>query len=108
MDYLDDGDKELEARLLGTTAKIPWSELQRFFARGRVLHIAAELDLIQVARQLVDDNAEQFKQWADAGQVAHVDDKTAADWFEQDKLIWATVVAPWVLVQDKQSGQDAG
>jgi len=43
-------ERELErARIIGETAKIPWLELQRFFAAGKVMWIAADLDLVDVA-----------------------------------------------------------
>ena len=103
MEHLEDeGERELEARLLGTTAKIPWVELQRFFARGRVLNVAEELNLIEVASKLIEDDAEQFQAWVKAEQVMHVSDETAQHWLTEDKTVWATVVAPWVLVKSKE------
>jgi len=81
------------------TSKIAWKELQRFFAGGKALMVAADLDLIDVAFQMSEDNAEQIRQWAVAGKLAHVPDKQAREWIETDALVWAVVVSPWVLVQ---------
>ena len=36
-------------RIIGETAQIPWLELQRFFAAGKVIWIATELDLAVAA-----------------------------------------------------------
>jgi hypothetical protein len=35
--------------LLAETAQIGWPELERFFARGILLHVARDLDLVSVA-----------------------------------------------------------
>ena len=38
-----------------------------------------------------------------AGQVEHLDMETARDWSERDPELWAVVVAPWVVVQERVS-----
>jgi len=35
------------------------------------------------------------------GKVAKVDDATAADWHSRNPALWAVVVAPWILVQER-------
>ena len=92
---------ELSNRLNAETAKIPWSELQRFFAKGVVLVVDAQLDIIEVACELSLDNKSQWDEWLSSGQIAKVSDKQAQYWFDSDALLWAVVVAPWVLVQEK-------
>lgn len=81
------------------TAQIRWHELQRFFASGNAIAVDASLDLTQVAAQIVADNAAQIKRWMDAGLVDAVKDSQASLWYEQDALVWAVVIKPWVLVQ---------
>jgi len=81
------------------TSKIAWQELQRFFAGGTALMVSADLDLVEVAFQMSEDNVEQIQQWAMAGKVARVPDEQAREWAETDALVWAVVVSPWVLVQ---------
>ncbi len=83
----------------GQTARIPWRELQTHYARGSVVLVAPELDLVEVAVQLGLDNAAQFQQWIDGGQVAAASDEQAKGWYQQDRELWAVVAAPWVLVQ---------
>lgn len=91
----------LKARLNLETARITWSELERFFARGRVLHIANSLDLLDVAEALVEDNLAKFTEWTSAGLVKHLEDLTAKSWVADDSKLWAVVIAPWVLVQER-------
>lgn len=84
------------------TSQIPWKELQRFFASGSALVVAEDLDLVEVAFQMSEDNAAQIRQWMEAGKFGKVSDAQAAAWYEADALMWAVVVSPWVLVQPAQ------
>jgi hypothetical protein len=81
------------------TAQIAWKELQRFFAGGVALVVARELDLVEVAYQISADNVGLIRQWTEEGKLLKVSDTQAATWFEEDALVWAVVVSPWVLVQ---------
>ena len=93
-------DRELKrAKIISETAKIPWQELQRFFAAGKVMLVAPGLDLVDVAYALQEDDVDQVKIWTEALQVMPVPDDQAKDWNASDELLWAVVVKPWVMVQ---------
>jgi len=92
---------QLTSEFLSETAQIPWHELQRFFASGHAIAVDESLDLIHVATQITNDNATQIKNWMNAGLVDAVNDSQAKIWYEKDALVWALVVKPWVLVQQK-------
>ena len=93
-------DRELKrAKIISDTAKIPWLELQRFFAAGKVMLVTPELDLVDVALALQEDDIEQVKIWTEALQVSPVTDDDARNWVASDASLWAVVVKPWVLVQ---------
>lgn len=94
-------EKNLASELVLETAQIRWYELQRFFASGNAIAVDASLDLIYVASQITQDNAIQVKLWMEAGLVDVVKDSQAQTWYEQDALVWALVIKPWVLVQYK-------
>lgn len=83
----------------GQTARIAWHELQTYFASGRVIRVAPELSLVEVAVQLGLDNTAKFQQWIAAGDIGGVDDEQALNWHEANTELWAVVAAPWVLVQ---------
>lgn len=86
--------------LLNTqTAKIPWEELQRHFARGVVINVSPDLDLIQVAAHVIDDDKAMVEGWLNDGKLAHATDDDARAWTKTQPTFWAVVVAPWVLVQ---------
>lgn len=90
---------EIEQQINLETAQINWHELQRFFASGNAIAVDPTLDLTHVAAQIVADNAAQIKTWMDAGLVDAVKDTQAQSWYEQNALVWAVVIKPWVLVQ---------
>ena len=81
------------------TAQIAWKELQRFFASGAAIVVSAELDLVDVAFHISEDNIEQVGQWLSTGQIGKVSDEQAKAWLESDATVWAVVVSPYVLVQ---------
>lgn len=90
---------DLNQKLNLETAQIRWHELQRYFASGNAIFVDASLDLIQVATQISEDNASQIKIWMESGLLDVVKDSQAALWYEEDAIVWALVIKPWVLVQ---------
>lgn len=89
----------LSAKLEGETAKIPWRELQRYFANGTAIYVSPTLDLIEVAAVISDDDGEQVKRWQTDGELGQISDALALEWYEANALMWSVVVRPWVLVQ---------
>ena len=81
------------------TSRIAWRELQRFFASGAAIYVSIELDLVEVAFQVSQDNAAQVAAWMEAGVVARVADAQAQEWYDADADMWAVVISPYVLVQ---------
>jgi len=96
-------DELLRAKLNMETSLISWLELQRHYAAGNVLHVSSELDLIEAAFQLAKDNKVIVAQWAQSETVKAVSDEQAKAWFNMKTELWAIVVAPWVLVQDRSN-----
>lgn len=90
----------LVARLNSETAKISWHELQKHYASGNVLGVAAGADLIKVAIALNEDNATQIQSWLSDKSVFEVTDEQAMEWFESETILWALVIPPFVLVQE--------
>ena len=93
-------ERELErANIISETAKIPWLELQRFFASGKVIWIAGNLDLVEVALALQQDDVQSVNNWTVNQELAAVSDDQARQWVSDDSLLWAVAIKPWVLVQ---------
>ena len=93
----------LREKLNLETAQINWLDLQTFYARGQVVVVSDQLDLVDVAVKLREDDSAQFEKWLEEGAVSYVKDEQALQWYEAKKSLWAVVVLPWVLVQDKVS-----
>lgn len=96
----DEAAMLLRAKLNQETARIPWVELQRFFARGVAVWIAPELDLVDTAAAFSQDRTALVQTEMAAGRIAQVDADQAREWLAQDAILWAVVVSPWVLVQE--------
>lgn len=93
----------LYAKLLGETARISWEELQPFFARGALLWVAPTLDLVAVAEAMAENREAQVRGWLEAGDVGKVGESRAADLLERNPELWAVVVSPWVVFQERAS-----
>lgn len=98
---MTDAIDPLYAQLLGETAAIRWQELQPFFARGALLWVAGEMDLVDVAMAVASDKGEQVAAWLAAGSISKVETDRAEDLLNRDPQLWAVVVAPWVLIQER-------
>ncbi len=97
---MEELEPDLRTRLNGETARIRWPELERHFARGVVVAVAPELDLIDVAVAMANDDTATVAPWLASGQVAHPSAEQAQQWVARQPLFWAVVVAPWVLIQE--------
>ncbi len=98
---MTDQPSTLYAKLLGETAVIGWQDLQPFFARGALLWVDPALDLIAAAEGISLDDTAQVAQWLDAGLLAKVSETQALDFFERGPELWAVVISPWVVIQER-------
>jgi hypothetical protein len=101
---MGDLDVPLLQKLNHETAKIPWRDLQRFFAQGNAIAVGPGLDLLQVAVAVSEDQSGLVESWLQGGQLAKVSDEQALQWHDDDSLVWTVVVKPWVLVQAALAG----
>ena len=92
----------IRGKLNSETARIPWKELQRYFAGGYTMTVDEQLDLIEVAYQFHQDNAKQIEIWLNDQLIKQVSNDQARQWFNDDAELWACVIRPWVLIQDTE------
>lgn len=83
------------------TGRIAWVELQRHFASGRLVAVAATLDLVAVAQRFAADDKAAVQRWLADSTVHPVTDDEARDWLAREAWLWAVVTKPWVLVQER-------
>lgn len=101
---MDETEDLLRAKLNSETARLAWQELERHYARGVVIRVATDHDLVEVALGFAQDDREQVAALLAAGVVARVSDAEARDWQGRRAVLWGVVVAPWVLVQETTEG----
>lgn len=99
----DKKDELLRAKLNLETSRMPWKELQRYFAGGAMIAVSDELDLIDVAVRIANDDKAAVAQWLTEGRIGKVSDAQASAWLQADAALWAVVVKPWILVQMRAS-----
>ncbi|WP_459206444.1 DUF2288 domain-containing protein [Pseudomonas sp. MLB6B] len=98
---MTDHTSTLYAKLLGETAIIEWKALERFWAKGDLIWVAPELDLIEVAAAMAQNHSEHVAKWRSDGTVSAVSNEVALSLQTRDPEIWAVVVSPFVLIQEK-------
>jgi len=82
------------------TARINWQELQRYFAKGLLVVVSKELDLVKVAEDISRDQETTIKSYLESERIHRATDDQALQWNENKQDFWAVVIAPWVLVQE--------
>ncbi len=92
-------ETEEKRNILSETSRVVWKEVEFFYAKGIMIYVSDELDLIQVAHTLAIDDAEQIEEWVNAKKILRSFDQQAKTWSEGGEEIWSVVVKPWVLVQ---------
>jgi len=100
-------DEELRAHLHGETSKLPWTELEKHFARGVVFKVAKGIDILDVALVIARDDKDTLKIWIDNKEVLAVEVEDAQKWHDTSASLWSVVVAPFVLVQEFEQKLDS-
>ena len=93
----------LYAQLLGETAQITWAEVMPQFAKGNVLWVASQQDLVAVAEYIINDDKKQVSALMQQKALHVLTDETAMDYATRDPELWAVVVAPWVIIQERHT-----
>ena len=96
-------DEVLYAKINLETAKIPWKELERFFAAGRIISVDDSVDMIQVATLMAADDTMAISDMLEKKQIGRATDEQAKIWSDSDASLWAVVVRPWILVQQRMN-----
>lgn len=95
-------NEELRIELNLQTSRMAWQELQRHFASGIVIGVSADLDLIDVAVRIANDDKAAITQWMGEQRIGQASDAQAAEWLAGDVTMWTVVVKPWILVQPEK------
>ena len=93
--------EELVAKLNGETAIVAWQEIERFFAKGNLLLIAKDVDLINCAADMSMDNGEAVGKLINAEKIQAMPVGFVKDNCKPETEFWTVVVAPYILAQLK-------
>ncbi|MDY0248905.1 MAG: DUF2288 domain-containing protein [Pseudomonas sp.] len=93
----------LYAQLLGETAQISWAEIMPQFAKGNVLWVASEQDLVAVAEHIINDDKKHVSALMQQKALHILNDDIALDYAQRNPELWAVVVSPWVLLQERKT-----
>jgi len=83
------------------TAAIDWKDLERFFAKGNLLRVAKDLDLVDAALEIANDNGACIEKWMNNNLLAAVSNDEALLWSKGNTELWSVIVLPWILVQQR-------
>lgn len=98
----------LRSKLNLETAPMAWPVLAPFFARGQLLRVQASQSLLDAAVAIANDDTETVQRWQAADWLAPVSDIEASAWHAANAELWAVVVRPFVLVQDRTGSPGGG
>jgi hypothetical protein len=83
-----------------------WEDLAQHQARGALLMLLPQLDLLDVAEAMAQDDTARVAAWLKGGQLARVSAAEAELLAERDELRFQfVVVQPWVLAQVLPAGE---
>ena len=61
------------------------------------------VDMIRVAQLMASDDVKAISGMLEKKEIGKVTDEQAQIWSDSDALLWAVVVRPWILVQQRRS-----
>ncbi len=94
---------DLKQKIFSETARVSWTELETFYAKGNIIWVSEQLDLIEMALKFAEDDTAAIQNYLVSGDIEKMTPVKATQWHQQQPQLWATVVAPWILVQQRPS-----
>ena len=83
------------------TATIEWKDLQVFFAQGKLLVVSKDSDLVSVASIIADNKLSALESLIETQQIAFATPAWVKEHCQENSLLWAVVVSPYVVTQLK-------
>ncbi len=82
-------------------AEVTWRELKIHLQRDAIIVFSAEIDLIEAAVAVADDDKNRVESWLAAGQLGKPTDQQLKDWEDgADMLFRMLIVQPFILIQE--------
>ena len=91
--------QEEKAKILAETAKIPWKDIEKLYAQGKLILVSDTLNLVDAGYSISLNDATKVIEWMDGGLLVKEFNKQAKAWHNENAEVWSVVIHPWVLVQ---------
>ena len=92
--------KKSREELQHECAPILYAEIERFFAKGMLVLVAKNIDIIDVALIVQADDSKQLEELIKQQKVIRVHDEHAIKWSKENTELLALTAVPWLLVQE--------
>lgn len=96
-DSTSDGEK-----IKKYTGDVEWTYLEPHYKAGNIVSISSELNLVDVAQAFSQDNKAQVQAWLKSEAIIQPTATHAAKWEEKQSIFNATIVRPFILIQEVQ------
>jgi hypothetical protein len=81
--------------------EVDWSCLRAHLARGGLIIVAPDLDLVTVAICVAGDDASSIGRWINDGKLAKPSESQILEWDAEPSRIFTMLIAsPYVLIQE--------
>ncbi len=93
--------EDLRAELTEAIDEAEWNWLLPHVKRDSVIVVAADLDIVDVALALANDNTISVQRWISESLISKPSPSQLSDWNQnQDKRFQALIVQPYVLIKE--------
>lgn len=90
---------ELQQRFEEELDELPWANLVHHFAYGRVYLVREDLDIIDAALAMAQNNVKSIRAWLDDGRFGAPEDREVKVWTAEKARFQILVVSPFVLIK---------
>lgn len=90
----------IEAKINSETATIPFADLMIWYAKGLLIWVDPAEDLVKVVAAMANNDVSEVQKLIEAGKISKLMDDVAKRWHEDKMEVWATVVKPYIVVQE--------
>lgn len=97
---MSEQEQNLRSKLEAEIGPAHWKVIRPHFLRGAIIIVSPELDLIDVAIKVAEDDTSTIKDWIEEGKLTKPFPEDAKRWEEEKEELTSLVVEPFVLVQD--------
>jgi len=96
---MSEQEQNIRSKLEAEIGPADWKVIRPHFLRGAIIVVSKELDLIDVAIKVAEDDTCAIKDWIEKGKLTKPFPEDAKRWEEEKEELTSLVVDPFVLIQ---------